>query len=104
VAEDEEFRRALVRTALQEVLEAEMTEALSDEKGARTAGRHGYRVGVLRPDAGPAGWQARGAGPAGRAAPDMPEFLTGESVAARQESGPYLEIPRWFRSFTDTLF
>ena len=33
VAEDEEFLRALVRAALQEVLEAEMTEALGAEKG-----------------------------------------------------------------------
>ena len=42
---DEEFLRALVRTALQEVLEAEMTEALDAEKGERTAGRMGYRSG-----------------------------------------------------------
>src|SRR6266850_2576042 len=42
---DEEFLRALVRTALQEVLEAEMTEALGAEKGERTAGRQGYRSG-----------------------------------------------------------
>jgi hypothetical protein len=34
-----------VRTALQEVLEAEMTEALGAEKGERTAGRQGYRSG-----------------------------------------------------------
>jgi Transposase, Mutator family len=34
-----------VRTALEEVLEAEMTEALSAEKGERTAGRQGYRSG-----------------------------------------------------------
>ena len=40
---DEEFLRALVRTALQEMLEAEMTEALGAEKGERTAGRLGYR-------------------------------------------------------------
>src|ERR1700730_16529996 len=33
LAEDEEFLRALVRTALQEVLEAEMTEALGREGG-----------------------------------------------------------------------
>src|SRR5215469_13592808 len=33
------------RAALQEVLEAEMTEALSAEKGERTAGRLGYRSG-----------------------------------------------------------
>src|SRR5580704_138517 len=42
---DEEFLRALVRTALQEVLEAEMTEALGADKGERTAGRLGYRSG-----------------------------------------------------------
>ncbi len=33
----------MVRTALQEVLEAEMTEALGAEKGERAAGRQGYR-------------------------------------------------------------
>ena len=32
LAGDEEFLRALVRTALQEVLEVEMTEALGAEK------------------------------------------------------------------------
>src|ERR1700741_3702354 len=45
LAEDEEFLRALVRTALQEVLEAEMTEALGAEKGERATGRQGYRSG-----------------------------------------------------------
>jgi putative transposase len=45
VAEDEEFLRALVRTALQEVLEAEMTEAPGAAKGERAAGRQGYRSG-----------------------------------------------------------
>jgi putative transposase len=45
VAEDEEFLRALVRTARQEVLEAEMTEALGAEKGERVVGRQGYRSG-----------------------------------------------------------
>src|ERR1700755_1486024 len=45
LAEDEEFLRALVRTALQEVLEAEMSEALGAEKGERTVGRQGYRSG-----------------------------------------------------------
>src|SRR5258708_24379960 len=43
--EEEEFLRALVRTALQEVLEAEMTEVLGAEKGERAAGRQGYRSG-----------------------------------------------------------
>src|SRR5436853_6661336 len=45
LAEDEEFLRALVRTALQEVLEAEMTEALGAEKGERASSRQGYRSG-----------------------------------------------------------
>ena len=45
VAEDEEFLRGLVRAALQEVLEAEMTEAVGAEKGERTAGRQSYRSG-----------------------------------------------------------
>ena len=42
---DEEFLRALARTALQEALEAEMTEVLGAEKGERTADRLGYRSG-----------------------------------------------------------
>src|SRR5438270_11705214 len=45
LSEDEEFLRALVRTALQEVLETEMTEALGAEKGEGAAGRQGYRSG-----------------------------------------------------------
>ena len=45
LAGDEEFLRGLVRTALQEVLEVEMTEALGAEKSERTAGRLGYRSG-----------------------------------------------------------
>src|SRR5712692_2800110 len=45
VAGDEDFLRALVRAALQEVLEAEMAEALGAEKGERTASRLGYRSG-----------------------------------------------------------
>jgi transposase-like protein len=45
LAGDEEFLRALMRTALQEVLEVEMTEALGAEKSERTAVRLGYRSG-----------------------------------------------------------
>jgi putative transposase len=37
LAEDAEFLRALVRMALQEVLEAEMTEALGAGTGERAA-------------------------------------------------------------------
>ena len=43
---DEEFLRALVRTALQEVLEVEMAEVLGAEKGERTVGRQGYRRAI----------------------------------------------------------
>ena len=46
LAGDEEFLRALVRTAIEEVLEAEMAEALGAEKGERTAGRMGYRSAI----------------------------------------------------------
>jgi putative transposase len=45
VSNDREFLRQLIRTTLQEVLEAEMTEALAAAKSERTVGRHGYRSG-----------------------------------------------------------
>jgi len=45
LAGDEESLRALMRTALQEVLEVEMAEALGAEKGERTSSRLGYRSG-----------------------------------------------------------
>jgi putative transposase len=45
LAGDEEFLQALVRTALQELLEAEMTEAVGAAKGERTPARLGYRSG-----------------------------------------------------------
>src|SRR3954471_18416395 len=58
LAEDEEFLRALVRTALQEVLEAEMTEALGAEKGERASSRQGYRSAITagRWSRGSASW------------------------------------------------
>jgi transposase-like protein len=45
VAGDADFLRTLMRVALQEVLEAEMTEAVGAGKGERTASRVGYRSG-----------------------------------------------------------
>ena len=45
VASDPDFVRALMRTALQEVLEAEMTETVGAAKGERTEDRLGYRAG-----------------------------------------------------------
>jgi len=45
MAEDAEFLRPLVRSVVQEVLEAEMNEALGAQKGERTEARLGYRSG-----------------------------------------------------------
>jgi transposase-like protein len=45
LARDEAFLRTVVKTALQEVLEAEMTEAVGAAKGERTPARLGYRSG-----------------------------------------------------------
>ena len=45
VASDPDFVRVLMRTALQEVLEAEMTETVGAAKGERTEDRLGYRAG-----------------------------------------------------------
>jgi putative transposase len=45
IAQDEDFLRPLVRTVIQEFLEAEMAEAVGAEKGERTEGRLSYRSG-----------------------------------------------------------
>src|SRR6202162_760112 len=45
VGGDRDFLRELIRTTVQEVLEAEMTDALGAAKSERTAGRNGYRSG-----------------------------------------------------------
>ena len=55
----------LIRTTLQEVLEAEMTEALGAAKSERTAGRNGYRSGYYGRTLDHAGGQAGAAGAAG---------------------------------------
>jgi hypothetical protein len=85
LAADEEFLRALVRTALQEVLEAEMTEALGAEKGERATG---LPVRVPRADTDHAGRQARIAGAAGS---DGGGFRPSCSNAISVRSG------RWWR-------
>jgi transposase-like protein len=45
LAEQDDFLRPLVQAVVQEVLEAEMTEALGAEKSERTSQRAGYRSG-----------------------------------------------------------
>jgi transposase-like protein len=45
LAEDGEFLRTLMQVALQEVLEADMADAVGAAKGERTAARLGYRSG-----------------------------------------------------------
>ena len=49
VGTDREFLREPIRTTLQEVLEAEMTDALGAAKSECTEGRHGYRSGYESP-------------------------------------------------------
>ena len=61
LAGDEEFLRALVRTALQGVLEADMTEALGAERGA-DGKLDGVPVGLLLPHPDHANWQTRASG------------------------------------------
>ena len=48
LAADRDLLRPLVQAVVQELLEAEMTEALGAEKGARTPGQ-GDHPGALRP-------------------------------------------------------
>ena len=45
LADDQEFLKTTVREALEDVLEAEMEEALNASKGERTTERLGYRSG-----------------------------------------------------------
>ena len=45
MAEDGDFLRPIVRTVIEEFLEAEMTEAIGAQKGERVEGRSGYRSG-----------------------------------------------------------
>ncbi len=45
LADDQDLMRHLVREVMQEILEAEMTDALSAEPGERTEARLGYRAG-----------------------------------------------------------
>ena len=45
VQEDQDLMKALVHQAVQELLEAEMNEALQAGRGERTPGRLGYRSG-----------------------------------------------------------
>ena len=50
MAEDADFLRPLVRSVMQEFLEAEMAAAIGAEKGERVEGRLGYRSGYYRPE------------------------------------------------------
>src|SRR5271165_7090239 len=45
LTEKEDYLRPLVGVVVQEILEAEMSEALGAQKGERTEGRMGYRSG-----------------------------------------------------------
>ena len=45
IAREGDFLRPIVRTVIQEFLEAEMSEAIGAQKGERVKGRSGYRSG-----------------------------------------------------------
>ena len=45
IGEEQDILRPLIGAVLQEILEAEMSEALGAEKGQRVEGRLGYRSG-----------------------------------------------------------
>ena len=45
IAQEGDFLRPLVRTVVQEIMEAEMSEAVGAQKGERVEGRLGYRSG-----------------------------------------------------------
>jgi transposase-like protein len=45
IAQDSDFLRPVVRTVIQEFLEAEMAEAVGAQKGERVEGRLSYRSG-----------------------------------------------------------
>jgi transposase-like protein len=45
MSNDAELLKSLMKAALEEVLEGEMTEALGAEPGERNGGRQGYRAG-----------------------------------------------------------
>ncbi len=51
MADDQEFLRELVREAMQQILEAEMTDSLGAEPGERTEGRRRTRY-YLAPSRG----------------------------------------------------
>jgi putative transposase len=48
MSQEEDFLRPLIKVALQEVLEAEMEEAVGAAKGERSSGRLGYRSGYYQ--------------------------------------------------------
>ena len=47
MAEEGDFLRPMVRTVIEEFLEAEMTEAIGAQKGERVEGRSGYTKRLL---------------------------------------------------------
>ena len=57
LAEDQDLLKVIVEGVLEQVLEAEMEEALQAGKSERTASRAGLSIGLLQPDVGDAGGQ-----------------------------------------------
>ena len=83
---DEGFLRALVRTALQEVLEVEMTEAGRREERA-DGGLSGLPFGLLQPDADHPDRQARAARAAGSRGPVLDRTVRALSTLGASAGG-----------------
>src|SRR5512144_2011840 len=71
LARDEAFIRAIVKAALQEVLEAEMAEVVGAAKGRADGDPAGISLGRRRPDVDHAGGQAGAPGAAGPRRPGL---------------------------------
>jgi transposase-like protein len=69
MAGQEDFLRPLIQAVVQQVLEAEMDEALGAGKSERTEGRLGYRSGYYGRTLGDPGGQAGAPRPARPAGP-----------------------------------
>lgn len=82
--------REIVRAVLQEILEAEMTDALGAAKSERTAARLGYRAGYYGRTLINPGRQAGAAGPAGPRRPVLdPCWSSATGGPSRRWSRPW---------------
>ena len=92
MAAQEDFLRPLIQEVVQQVMEAEMDEALGAEKGERTSIAHGLSLWVLRPDIGDACRQVGIAGAAGSARAVSHRYLRAISTERESAGGALTEM------------